>query len=57
MEVSFGDKPAATIVQLTLRKTNDQSDPKAVIYTSTLMDDIIGSVETRRCWNVDIING
>ena len=50
MEVmSFGDKPAATNVQLALRKTadlatNDQSASKAVVYTSTYMDIIISSV-------------
>ena len=49
--VSFGDKPAATIVLLALRKTadlatNDQSQAKAVIYTSTYMDDSISSVNT-----------
>ena len=52
MEVmSFGDKPAATIVQLVLRNTadlatNDLSGAKAVLYTSTNMDGIISSVNT-----------
>ena len=49
--VSFGDKPAATIVQLALRKTadlatNDLSVAIAVFYTSTYMNDIISSVNT-----------
>ena len=49
--VSFGDKSAATIVQLALRKiadlaTNDQSVAKEVTYTSTYMDDIISSMNT-----------
>ena len=52
MEVmSFEDKPAAIIVQLALRKTtdlatNEQSEAKAVLYTSTYMNDIISSVYT-----------
>ena len=49
--VSFGDKPAATIVQLVLRNTadlatKDLSEAKAVLYTSTYIDDIIISVNT-----------
>ena len=47
--VSFEDKPAATIGQLALRKTadlatNDQSEAKAVVYTSTYIEDIISCV-------------
>ena len=48
--VSFGDRPAATIAQLALRKTADLAgeeyfQEKKVIYDSTYMDDIIDSVE------------
>ena len=48
--VSFGDRPAATIAQLALRKTPDlagdkYNEEKIVIYKSTYMDDIIDSVK------------
>ena len=47
--VSFGDRPAATIAQLAMRKTaemarDDYSEEKIVIEKSTYMDDIIDSV-------------
>ena len=49
--VSFGDRPAATIAQLALRRTaelasDDYKGEKLVIQKSTYMDDIIDSVET-----------
>ena len=47
--VSFGDRPAATIAQLALRKTaemaNDEyAEEKKVVLSSTYMDDIVDSV-------------
>ena len=48
--VSFGDRQAATIAQLALRRTADlageeYNEEKIVIYNSTYVDDIIDSVK------------